>query len=147
MTSSAPALDPRPHHTAVKAVLSAALGEHDAYDYDEVPGSPQAPTPALREADVPDLFALVAVERRYVAPRRSTSQVGRSGWRLSVLCVGRTVRESQHVIDRVQDVLDESVLTIDGNATTPLHYEPASSSSPRADNGRFSAEIVYTYAC
>lgn len=136
--TTAPALDPRPHHAAVKAALAPAV--HDqVFNDDEVPGSPQHADETL-----PDLFALVAVERRIVYPRRA-GLPGRSSWRLSVRYVGRTVNEALWVLDRTQDALDEFRLTVSAVTSTPLSFE--SSSPPRWSDGRYAGEVVYTYTC
>lgn len=136
--TTGPALDPRPHHTAVKAALAPAVHEQ-VFNYDQVPGSP-----LHADETLPDLFALVAVERRLVYPRRA-GLPGRSSWRLSVRYVGRTVLEALWVLDRVQDALDETRLTVMGSTSTPLLFE--SSASPQWDDGRYSAEAVWTYTC
>lgn len=125
-------------------MLTAPLGG-DVYDYDQIPGSPQNSSLTQRTAPVPDLFAAVAVDRRYVPVQRRVALPGRSSWRLSVRCVGRTVREAQWVQDRTQDALDGATLTVDGFQSTPLLFE--SNESPVWDDGRYSCEIVYTYTC
>lgn len=143
MTSTAPALDTRAHSTAIKAAIEARLGGSHAYDYDDVPGSSQAGSPDLRSADLPDIYAAVSVERRYMPARRITAQAGRSGWRVAVRTVGRTVDEARWAQKRVAEALDEAQLTIDGLTTTAFQHE--SWTDADYDDGRYSGLTVYTY--
>ena len=142
--TTAPVTDARPHSAAIKAAITGYLGgEHKAYDYDEVPGSPQNANEALRHEPLPDLFALVAVERRFTPYRRSTAQAGRSSWRISVRSVGRSIKEAQWVQDRVTDALDESRLSVSGAESTPLQHE--SSDAPTWSDGRYAATSIWIY--
>lgn len=141
--STAPALDTRAHSSAIRAAIEAMLGGSHAYDYDDVPGSPQAASPDLRAEALPDIYAAVSVERRYTPPRRITAQAGRSGWRVAVRAVGRTVDEARWAQKRVAEALDEAQLTIDGHTTTAFQHE--SWSDAEHDDGRYSGLTVYTY--
>ncbi len=141
--STAPVLDDRLHASALRATVDARLGEHRAYDYDGVPGSPLAATEALRNQPLPDLYALVTVERRPVFTLRSTAQAGRSSWRVTVGCVGRTVNESRWVMARTYEALDQARVSVGGQTTSPLQFEVAD--APEHNDGRFYGRVAYTY--
>lgn len=141
--TTAPAIDVRDHIAAIKSAIDAQFGEWHAYEYGEAPGDPQNPDAAERAEPLPPIFAQVAVERRFVPPRRSTAQAGRSSWRVSVRAVGRSASEALWAWRRVNLALDEASLVIGDAVTTPLQHE--SSTSPEPDDGRFSALALFTY--
>lgn len=130
--TTAPAIDTRPHVEAVKAAVTANLGQWNAYEYGQVP------------AALPHIFALVSVERRYVPPMRAGNRAGRSGWRVSVRTVGRTADECRWALWKATQALDETALTVDGHASSRLQHESTTDAEP--DDGRFSALSQWTYA-
>lgn len=141
--TTAPAIDARPHATALKTAITATLNEWSAYDLDEVPGGKYTADEELRKQPLPPMYAVVHVERRYVPGLRSSGQASRSSWRVTVVAVGTTVDEARWVLDRADEALDSARLDVDGRRTSPLAFEL--SSSPEPDEGRFSARTQYTY--
>lgn len=148
MTVSAPTqIDPRVHTAAVKAALNSTLGSVNpvpssgplgkALDYDEVPGANG------KGGTLPHIYVVVSVERRAGAPLRGTATTGRTGWRISARCVGRTVDEALWAMFKVATALNEVRLTIDGLPTTPVQFE--ADQTPEWDSGRYSALARYTY--
>jgi hypothetical protein len=132
-------LDARPFAEAAKAAIRAQLGEHDVYEYGQVPGFDR------NEGPQPDLFALLSIERIYNPTLRLTAQAGATGWRVAVRCLGTTVNESRWVAWRVAVALNEQRLTVAGRPTTRLQMEP-SDDSPTRDDGRYVADVLYRFA-
>lgn len=128
---TAPALDVRDHMTTLLATVDTALGEWSAFRYGELDGK-----------TLPHIFALVSLERRFVAPDRN-GRSGRSGWRVSVRFVGRSPKEAEWAGYLVGQALDGVRLTIDGHISTPVTHE--STDAVRSDEGRFSGESFFTY--
>jgi hypothetical protein len=132
-------LDSRPHATACRTAITATLAPSwTAYDYGKVPGADGNP------GTLPNIYALVSVERRYNPTLRLSAQSGAVGWRVAVRVVGRTVDEARWALSRVADALNEQRLTVGAQTTTPLQFE--SEQSPEPDDGRFSALTLYTYS-
>lgn len=125
-------LDERQHATAIKAAVSTALGEWDAFDYDEV------------SEPLPDIFALVQVERRFNPNRRACGRASTSGWRVTIRAVGTTVDEARWALMKATQALDETVLTVADRPTTLLQFE--SSTAPELDDRLYSASATWTYA-
>lgn len=136
-------IDARPHTSAIKAAIKAEFGPNNAYDYGEVPGDKNAATEALRKSALPNIFAVVSVERRYNPNLRMTAQAGSAGWRVSVRCMGKTVVQAQWAMFHVGQALNEQRLVIDGEPTTPIQFE--SDEAPRWDDQRFAGLVIYTY--
>lgn len=130
-------VDPREHAGAVKAALNATLNDK-AFDYDEAPGLNG------KSGTIPNVFALVSVERRGGVSPRAIGGTGRTGWRIAVRCVGRTVDECRWALWKTAVALDEVRLTVDGTETTPIQLE--ADQAPEFDDGRYSAAVLYTYA-
>lgn len=145
--STAPVLDERLHVEAFKAAVSAAMIAEGSparcYGYDEVPGSTQSAGPDKVPGKLPNVFALVSVERRFFEPGRMVGRAGRSSWRLSFRGMGRTEWECRWALLRIAEAVDEVRFTIDGFRTGPVTHE--SSTAPAWDDGRFSATKTYTY--
>lgn len=125
-------IDARAHVTAVKAAITAQLGQWSAYGYDQVP-----------TGDLPNIFVTVAAERRSSPRARIGSQAELIGWRISATAVGRTVNEALWALSRIDDALDEVSLTIDAQTTTPCLFE--SGTSPKYGDGRYAGDVFYTY--
>lgn len=135
-------LDSRAHASAVRTLVSDALGPWDAYYYGKVPGSDGNP------GTLPHIFALVSVERRFNPNLRLSANATGVGWRISVRVVGRTVDEARWALMFVTAALNEarlSLLTDSGpRSTTPIQFE--SEQPPALDDGRYSATSTWTYA-
>lgn len=131
-------LDERLHVAAIKAAIKAQFGPNNVYDYGTVPGADG------NAGTLPNIFALVSLERRYNPNLTLAARASANGWRLSVRVVGRTMDEARWALLKVATALNEQRLTIDGRATTPLQYE--SPRPPELDDGRFSGLASYTYA-
>lgn len=142
--STAPVLDSRVHSAALRSAVTARLGPWQAYDYDDVPGGQTNADAAQRAQPLPDLYALVTVERRSAPMLRARAFAGRSSWRVTVLAVGRSVDEARWVLARVDGALDETRVTVGGFTSSPLAHEL--SSAPAPDDGRYSASTQYTYS-
>jgi hypothetical protein len=130
-------LDERAHRDVIAPLLTATLGANRVCDYGGVPGADNNP------GTVPDLFALPAFERRYVEPYHA-GRATRSGWRLTVRYVGRTVDEARWAALKVATALNEVRVTIGGIESTPITHESTQAIAP--DDGRFSGWSVWTYA-
>ena len=131
-------VDARPHGTAVRAAIAAALGTGHVYDHGKVPG-----TNGNNEGTLPEIFVLVAIERRY-SPVLRSARAGNAGWRILTTALGTTVAESEWAQAKVATALDEQRLTVAGTPTTRIQLE--STTAPKFDDGRFAADASYTYA-
>ena len=129
-------LDERKHVEAIKAALTAALGANRVFDYGTVPGTDG------NAGTLPPIFLLLGLERRYVEPTRA-GRTTRSGWRLTVRYVGRTVDEARWAAAKVAEAL-ETRLVVDGVTSTPVTHE--STQAIALDDGRFSGWSAFTYA-
>lgn len=128
--SNAPVLDERVH----RSVLTAAIATHEddlpVYDYGKVPST------------LPPIYALLSVERTYVQPRK-VGVATRSGWRVSLRYVGRSVAEASWAGLKAAQALDQQRLVFDGFTSSPLTHESTTQIEP--DDGRFSGLTNYTY--
>lgn len=131
-------LDSRPHIAAIRAAIKAEIGPNNVYEYGQVPGADG------NAGTLPNIFVLVAIERRYNPTLNLAAKAGATGWRVSARAVGRTVDEARWALFKVATALNEQRLTIEGRATTPLQFE--SDRTPEKDDGRFSGVAMYTYA-
>ena len=142
MSTAVSTLDERTHFALIAAALAATLGE-DApgvgrvYDYGTVPGSDG------NQGMLPSVYALVSIERRYVEPARG-GRSARSGWRVTIRYVGRTVSEARWAGLKVAAALNEQRFVIGGEKSTPLTHESTNGVEP--DDGLFSGSVAYTYA-
>lgn len=135
---TAPALDERLVRDAVVALLAGV----SVYDYGRVPGS-KGPDGTTVPGQMPNDFALIALERTYVEPARTSGRPSRSGWRLQLRYVGRTPDNARLTKLKVEAV-DGAVLTVAGaDPSTPVVFESADRIVP--DEGKFSGESVYTF--
>lgn len=101
-------------HDEILAVLQAEENL-DVYAVGTVPNLP--PTP----------YVVVDFSRRGVGARvdrdRLSDQLTGVGWRIGTLHVGATARETEWAEDRVAAALEGLRFNIDGQETTPLHFE------------------------
>lgn len=128
-------LDEREHASALKALLSAPLNGH-VYDYGKVPGADG------NAGSLPNIFALLGLERRYVEPMKA-GRTQRSGWRLTVRYIGRTVDEARWAAAKVAEALEDRVV-VDGAVSTPITHETTQAIA--LDDGRFAGWASWTYA-
>jgi hypothetical protein len=140
---TAPVTDEREHDATIRPLLADALGTEDngdarIYAYGEVPGMDGNP------GTVPAIYALLVIERRYVPPGLMVARANRSGWRVTVRGVGRTVNEARWAITKATRTLEDRRLQIAGATSTPLILEVAQLVEP--DDGRFSGLATWTYA-
>ena len=135
--TTAPALDERTHRETIKALLTATLGPNRVYDYGTVPGADG------NAGTIPPIFTLVSVERRYVEPSKA-GQASRSGWRVNVRFVGRTVAEADWAAWKVTQALDGVRVSLDGVTSNPITHELSEDIAP--DDGRFSGRKQWIYA-
>lgn len=131
-------VDQRPHATAIKAAIKAQLGPNNVYEYGQVPGADGV------AGSLPNIFAIIALERRFNPTVRASTRAGSAGWRLSVTSVGRTVDECRWAQNKVAVALNEQRISIDGDLTTRLQYE--SGRAAEVDETRVSADDFYTYS-
>lgn len=134
---SAPLLDSRPQAVAIKAAIKASFGPNDVYDYGQVPGADG------NAGTLPDIFALISLERTTNPTVNMAAKAGTTGWRVSVRVVGRTTDEARWALFKAATALNEAQLTIESRITTPLFLE--SEQTPTPDDGRFSGVAIYTF--
>lgn len=136
--TSAPATDLRLHYAALLAILTPALAPAvKPYRFGEVPGA------GSDDDDLPDRYALVDVQRRPYVPQSLAAHPDVTGWAASVVGVGRSVDEAAWVLSRATNALEERVIALGGQTSTPLTFDTL---GPIARDGRvFEGLITYTY--
>lgn len=130
-------LDQRPHAVAVKAAIKAQFGPNNVYEYGQVPGADGI------AGTLPNIFAVISLERRNQPLVRATTRTGSVPWRLAVTSVGRTVDECRWAQVKIATALTEQRLTVAGTLTTRIQFE--SGRAAASDDGRFSADDIYTF--
>jgi hypothetical protein len=130
------------HWSALAALLHGTDLGSDVYDYGKVPGADG------NDGVLPDAFALLYIERRYVPPTRAGG-TDRTGYRASVRFVGTTTPNARVIGGWVSSAFEISPgrgkrITVGGVDSTPLTHE--STTAVEKDDGRFSGLVVYTYA-
>lgn len=145
--TTAPAVDERKHidvfQAAINAAMVAAGSPARCYGYDEVPGTKQDGSEDKVPGKLPNIFVLISLERRFYPPSRQIGRAGRSGWRLSLRGLGRSVDECQWALLRIVEAVEERRFTVDGSRSGPVQHE--SSTAPTWDDGRYSATKTFTY--
>lgn len=136
-------VDPRPHFTAVNTLLNTVLAPNFAYAIDKIPGTSQNATEAERTMPLPNIYAELGVEPRYVPPTGVVQASRRGGWRITVRCVGRTVNECSWVIDKVNTALRNGRYLVDGD---PVRTSFESGQQPEWDDRRYAALLTFTAA-
>lgn len=136
--TSAPAVDERAHRDVIKAALLTKFPNPVVFDFGTVPGLDG------NAGSTPRIHALLAIERRYVEPRRA-GLTGLSGWRVSVRGVGRTPDEARQALLWATAALEENRLTVADVVSTPLAHE-STTNPERDDDGWFSGLASWTYA-
>lgn len=135
--STAPGLDVRPHMAAIKALIDATLSPHKSYGYDNLPGMNGT------AGEVPAIFAVVSVERRFAGTPRMNGRPSRSGWRVSARWAGRTLNEALWAEERVTSALEGVKVTLDGQTSTPISHEVSQAAA--YDDGRMVGLTEFTY--
>jgi hypothetical protein len=135
VSTAAPGIDERHHDTALRALLKPALNDH-VYNFGDVPGADG------NDGELPDIYAVVHLERR-TAPVGPAGLARRSGWRIYVRCVGRTVKEARWALKRATNALEGVRIEVDDIRSTPLAHD--SSDGVRPDDGRQSGLVEFTY--
>lgn len=137
---AAPELDERVHWDTIAAALNAKLGPDRVFGYGEVPGLDG------NSGTVPPIFALLAIQRRFVAAKKSSRRAESSGWRISVRRAGETVDEAAWAALRITEALDDVRLTIGSHISTPVLHETTTSAVPDPKAKRLTGLQSYTYA-
>lgn len=123
-----------------QAALLAALDSAGAVPYDlgKVPGS------TGNTGKVPQWYTEVSVSRRYGSNPRVTSASGVQGYRITTRAVANSAANARNVRAKQHAALEETVLTVDGEATTPIKFESAEPIA--SDEGMFSGLTTWTFA-
>lgn len=133
-------LDARPVAIAAKAALDITLApKWKAWDYDELPEK----APDGKALPLPNIFALLSIERRFNETRILSGDDGLTGWRIAVRSLGRTVDEALWAMFKVATALDGQRLTINGALTPPIQFE--SDQAPTPDETRYGGISYYTF--
>lgn len=127
---------------AAKALLAETPLDSDVYDYGKVSGEPG------NGSKLPNAFALLSVERRYVLPNRQGGTAV-TGWRVSVRFVGTTAANARRIGGWVRDAFESTPgrgkrLTVLGVESTPVTHESTTAVEP--DDGRYSGLSQWTFA-
>lgn len=139
-------IDPRPHFTAIQTLLNAELTPNAAYAPDKVPGAEQNADDDLRAQDLPDIYAELDVQPRYVPPRGMVPRSSRGGWRISTLCVGSTYNECLWVIAHVAEALRNVTWAVQSDVVGPAIAEPGQKPVWNENAKRWSARTSFTYS-
>ena len=134
---SAPATDQRLHADAWAALLATQLGPGRVFERGDVPGLDG------NAGSTPNPHVLLDITRRYVETANNAGAVTRSGWRVGVMVVAKTVYEARATQSKVARV-EGFRLDAGGARSTRVVHE--STEDPGPDDGWYSAESVWTYA-
>lgn len=129
--------DEREHAAALVAAISAHLGESQAYRRGDVPGLDG------NAGVVPPIFVIVDIARTPSGSMKAAARTNRTGWRVTARAAGRTVREAEWALTRIDTALLGQVLTIGGKQTTPLTFDSSSVVAP--DKVRHTGSWTYAY--
>ena len=127
---------------ALTALLEAGELSGVVFDFGNVPGESGV------KGSLPDFYALLSIERRFVQPNKPTG-TGRTGWRATVRYVARTEAANARLMGRwVRDAFESTPghgkrITADGATSTPLTHE--TTQAVDHDEGRFSGSVTYTF--
>ena len=131
-------LDSRPLTEAIRTAIEAQFGTWQVYDYGQVPGADG------NAGTLPDIYALLSVERRGNPQVRASARTTRTGWRFTVRVVGRTVNEARWALAKVAAAVNENQLNVGTDTTTPIQFER--DQAPELDEGRYTALSSWTLA-
>lgn len=126
---------------ALKVLLVATQLGQDVYDLDKVPGTNGVP------GTLPNAFATLSVERRFISPTRSGDATDYA-YRIAVGHVGRTIASAREIGDWVRgafegDLYSGRFITVDGIELGPIQHESSTDASKGADD-RWSGSSVWT---
>ena len=134
-------VDERPHSTAIRAAVTAAMSPRPdgdtsgAYDVDddEVNGD-----------DLPPIYVTVHLTQRYVGRPSMGGATRGTGWRITTRVVGRTLDEARWARKRVHQALRDRHLVVAGVPTGRVRFETEDPID--LDDGRYSGATTWTYA-
>lgn len=132
----APTIDATLVRAAVTAVLQPAMPTGvTVYAPGKVPGADG------NTGTLPQKWLLLTIERRYT----ETTHVGRTrtAWRIYTRGVGDTEHNAQVILVRCSEALEDLLLTVDGETSTPVAHE--TSETVRPDDGKFSGLTAWTF--
>lgn len=124
------------HLAAVVAALTATGAI--PYDLGKVPGTTGNP------GTLPARYTEVSVMRRFGGNPRSTSQSGVEGYRITTRAVADSAANARNLRTKQHEALEELVLSVDGQFTSPIKFEGAEPIAP--DEGEFSGLTTWTYS-
>lgn len=130
-------IDEKAHATVLRALLLEPLNQH-VYSHGQIPGADG------NEGSLPDIYVVLTVERRYAGAPRKSGSTTRSGWRVLVRGVGRTVNEARWALTQATEALEDVRIVIDDVASTRITFETSTPIAP--DDGRQSGLVEWTYA-
>jgi hypothetical protein len=139
-------VDPRPHFAAIQALLNAALSPNAAYAPDKVPGSEQNADAEERLLDLPDIYAELDVQPRFVPARGMTPRSSRGGWRVATLYVGATYNECLWAIAHGDAALRNTQITVADELVGPLIFESAQQPRWSKEALRWFARVSWSYS-
>lgn len=131
-------LDARPLTEAIRAAIQYFEDDLPVYDYGRVPGADG------NAGTLPNIYALLSVERRGNPQIRASARTTRTGWRFTVRVVGRTTNEARWALAKVAGAVNEAVLVVGDEQTTPIQFER--DQAPELDEGRHAALSSWTLA-
>lgn len=124
------------HTAAVSTALGTAGGA--PYDLGKVPGS------TGNTGTLPQWYTELSVTRRFGGNPRVTTESGVQGYRITTRAVANSAANARNMRAKQHAALEEAVLVIDGEATTPIKFESAEPIAP--DDGMFSGLTTWIYA-
>lgn len=117
---------------AILTLLNAALTDVTAYEADEVPKTR------------PSEYVDVAIGRRFGGERRSSSQAGLTGYRLTVRATSETAPMNvRDTLETCRSTLEYARLSVGGETSTPIQFETEDPAGE--DAGWFSGVQGFTY--
>lgn len=119
------------HAATVRAILSAAIAPHEAFDFDDVP----------KGDDTPDLYVLMNLTRTVNGGTRMCGGRASREWRLDTTEVAPTIDGVRWLRDKLSAALDDQ--PIDALETTRLRVQ--TDTGIRPDDGLYSGTTERTY--
>jgi hypothetical protein len=123
------------HTDAVSDALEAAGAV--PHDLGKVPGSKG------NSGSIPPWYTELTVTRRFGGNPRVTTESGVQGYRITTRAVANSAANARNMRAKQHAALEEVVLVIDGEPTTPIKFESADPIAP--DERMFSGLTTWTY--
>ncbi|MFJ9387704.1 hypothetical protein ACIRON_02715 [Nocardioides sp. NPDC101246] len=134
----APTVDVNAAYAAVSAEIAPSLPTGvKVYRPGKVPGWNG------NTGSLPQMWVQLTIERRYTETTHGVRARTRTAFRAYVRSVADTEHNADELTRCCTEVLEDALLTVDGDASTPVEHE--TSEAVRPDDGKFSGLTAFTF--